>query len=371
MTKDGCFKVANYTSLKKKTTISDGSTLSANNVNLGGGFEYKPYQPSEAVTQAQTMLQQQVGAKPGPYTSQWEGQLNAIMDRINNRQPFKYDLNGDALYNQYKNQHVQQGRMAMMDTMGQAAALTGGYGNSYAQGVGQQAYQGYLQQLNDRIPELYQLALDQYDREGQDLYNRYGLISDRENTDYGRYQDGYNAWLNERDYLAGRYDAERDYDYGMYADDRDFTYGQHRDSVADQQWQMQFDEAMRQYEEGKKTRYYSGGRGGGGDDDTTPGNADLHPNPGYDAEKIKSIQAQAGIPQDGVWNDRTAAAYANGIRPKSAPTATQKITFADVGERARQIASTNGDVRGYLNQARQAGYITTSQYKSLIFTFGY
>lgn len=252
MTKDGCFKVANYTSLKKKTTISDGSTLSANNVNLGGGFEYKPYQPSEAVTQAQTMLQQQVGAKPGPYTSQWEGQLNAIMDRINNRQPFKYDLNGDAIYNQYKNQYVQQGRMAMMDTMGQAAALTGGYGNSYAQGVGQQAYQGYLQQLNDRIPELFQLALDQYDREGQDLYTRYGLISDRENTDYGRYQDGHNAWLNERDYLAGRYDAERDYDYGMYADDRDFTYGQHRDSVADQQWQMQFDEALRQYEEGKK-----------------------------------------------------------------------------------------------------------------------
>ena len=246
---------------KKKTTLS--STLSTNNVDVSGqqsGFNYKPYQPSEAVTQAQTMLQQQVGAKPGPYTSQWEGQLNTIMDRINNRQPFKYDLNGDALYNQYKNQYVQQGRMAMMDTMGQAAALTGGYGNSYAQGVGQQAYQGYLQQLNDRIPELYQLALDQYDREGQDLYNRYGLISDRENTDYGRYQDGYNAWLNERDYLAGRYDAERDYDYGMYADDRDFTYGQHRDSVADQQWQMQFDEALRQYEESKKrssggTRY--------------------------------------------------------------------------------------------------------------------
>ena len=247
------------TSVTKKKTTTSSSTNPTNNVNLGGGFEYKPYQPSDTVTQAQTLLQQQVGAKPGPYTSQWEGQLNTIMDRINNRQPFKYDLNGDALYNQYKNQYVQQGKMAMMDTMGQAAALTGGYGNSYAQGVGQQAYQGYLQQLNDRIPELYQLALDQYDREGQDLYNRYGLVSDRENTDYGRYQDGYNAWLNERDYLAGRYDAERDYDYGMYADDRDFTYGQHRDTVADQQWQMQFDEALRQYEEGKKRS--SGGPG--------------------------------------------------------------------------------------------------------------
>lgn len=320
---------------KKKTTLSSGSSLSEGNVNLGGGFELKPYQPSEAVTQAQTMLQQQVGAKPGPYTSQWEGQLNTIMDRINNRQPFKYDLNGDALYNQYKNQYVQQGRMAMMDTMGQAAALTGGYGNSYAQGVGQQAYQGYLQQLNDRVPELYQLALDQYDREGQDLYNRYGLISDRENTDYGRYQDGFNAWLNERDYLAGRYDAERDYDYGMYADDRDFTYGQHRDSVADQQWQMQFDEALRQYEESKKRS--SGGTRviyRGGDDD------------------------KAG--DDGKTQDEGTDANDNTIEEKIP-------TFGEIGETARRQA----DPQSYLIAARQAGFITPAQYKSLMITFGY
>jgi hypothetical protein len=32
--------------------------------------------------------------------------------------------------------------MAMMDTMGKAAGLTGGYGSPYAQQVGQQAYQG-------------------------------------------------------------------------------------------------------------------------------------------------------------------------------------------------------------------------------------
>lgn len=50
----------------------------------------------------------------------------------------------------------------MQDTMGQAAALTGGYGNSYAQGVGQQAYQGYLQQLNDNVPQLQAQALQTY-----------------------------------------------------------------------------------------------------------------------------------------------------------------------------------------------------------------
>ena len=105
-----------------------------------GGFQYDAYKPSDTVTQAQALLQQQMAQKPGEYTSPWQAQLNDAMNKILNREKFSYDLNGDALYQQYKDQYMTQGKMAMMDTMGQAAALTGGYGNSYAQGVGQQAY---------------------------------------------------------------------------------------------------------------------------------------------------------------------------------------------------------------------------------------
>ena len=126
------------------------------------GFKYDAYQESDAVTQAKALLQQQMNNKPGQYTSAWQDQLNDIMGKILNREEFSYDLNGDALYNQYKDQYVTQGKMAMMDTMGQAAAMTGGYGNSYAQTVGQQVYQGHLQELNNKIPELYQLALNKY-----------------------------------------------------------------------------------------------------------------------------------------------------------------------------------------------------------------
>lgn len=140
----------------------------------------------EAVRQAQLKLRQQMGSG---YQSQWQDQLDDTMQRIMNREKFTYDLNGDALYKQYKDQYITGGRMAMMDTMGQAAALTGGYGNSYAQGVGQQAYQGYLQGLNDKIPELYQLALSQYQSEGDALMDRYGLLADRDADAYGKYQD--------------------------------------------------------------------------------------------------------------------------------------------------------------------------------------
>lgn len=116
-------------------------------------------------------------------------ELDELTDRILNREKFSYDLNGDAFYNQYKDKFTQQGKMAMMDTMGQAAALTGGYGSSYAQQVGQQTYQGYLQNLNDVVPELYQLARDNYDREGDSLAQQYSLLSAQEEKEYGRHRD--------------------------------------------------------------------------------------------------------------------------------------------------------------------------------------
>ena len=182
------------------------------------------YQPSETVQQAQALLQQQLSQRPGEYQSQWQDKLDELLGKIQNREPFQYDLNGDALYQQYKDRYIQQGKQAMMDTMGEAAALTGGYGNSYAQTAGQQTYQGYLQGLNDKIPELYQLALDVYDRDGQNLYDQLALIGERENQDYSRYRDDLSEYNTELDRLWSQYVTERDTDYSRYADERDYGY---------------------------------------------------------------------------------------------------------------------------------------------------
>jgi hypothetical protein len=141
----------------------------------------------------------------------------------------------------------------MQDTMGQAAGLTGGFGSSYGQNVGQQAYNAHLQSLGDVVPELYEIARSRYDQEGADLLNMYGILGDNEAQDYGRWQDAMSAWQGERDYLAGLYDSERSYDYGKWADDRDFGYAQYRDDVADKQWERQFAAAQ--------AARYSGGGG--------------------------------------------------------------------------------------------------------------
>ena len=220
------------------------------------------YTPSATVQQAQQQLQTQLAQKPASYQSPWQTQLNDVMDRILNREKFSYDMNGDALLQQYKDSYTRQGKMAMMDTMGQAAALTGGYGNSYAQQAGQQAYQGYLQQVNDKIPELYQLALDMYNREGDALYDQASLLGAQEEMAYGRYRDEVGDWEAGLDRAQNQYYTERDFDYGKFSDDRAYEYQQGRDAVADAQWQAEFDEAVRQYEESKAKS--SGGSSGGG-----------------------------------------------------------------------------------------------------------
>ena len=113
------------------------------------------------------------GANNAPYIQQ----LNTLYDQIMNRKPFQYDLNGDLLYRQMADQYTQLGRQASADAMGQAAALTGGYGNSYATQVGNQANQQYLTMLNQNIPELWDRAYQAYLNEGDQLLQQYELAA--------------------------------------------------------------------------------------------------------------------------------------------------------------------------------------------------
>ena len=247
---DGIVGNQTWSSLETKpATKSAGTTQSTTTATTQTTQPtYAPYQQSDTVAQAQQMLHDYMAQKPGEYQSTWQGQLDEIMGQILNRQPFQYDVNSDALYQQYKDQYMALGQQAMMDTMGQASALTGGYGNSYAQTAGQQTYQGYLQQLNDKIPDLYQLALSKYQMEGNALADQYAMLGAREDQDYGRYRDSVSDYYTELDRLYSQYNTERDYDYGQYIDNRNYEYQVGRDTVADQQWQAQYDEALRQWQ---------------------------------------------------------------------------------------------------------------------------
>lgn len=164
----------------------------------------------DLITQEWGKLQQVGASNPGAYD--WNsdadyGMANDYLGQYQNRDPFSYDFNADALYQQYKDQYINQGKMAMMDTMGQAAAMTGGYGNSYAQSVGQQAYNQYLGQLNEVMPELYGMAYDRYNQEGQEMLNMYDIYMSRANDNYGRHMDAVDLWKNDYAIAKDNYDT--------------------------------------------------------------------------------------------------------------------------------------------------------------------
>lgn len=150
------------------------------------------------------------GYNPGSYSAKYdtkplEGQLAGWLNEIDNYGEFQYDLNADLLYKQMADDYVQQGQMAMQDAMANAAALSGGYGNSYAAALGNQAYQQHLTALNNNIPALQQQALNVWQAGLDQLYGQMDAGSQQLNNllaleaqNFAQWQaneaNAYNAW---------------------------------------------------------------------------------------------------------------------------------------------------------------------------------
>lgn len=173
--------------------------------NTNGKDYGQNYQNSQAITEAKNYLQGVIDNKPGQYASQYDAQINSLFEQIMGRKPFTYDVNNDPRYQQYKNQYMLSGQMAMQDTIGNAAALSAGYGNSYANMVGNQAYQGYLQQMTGMIPELYAQAAARYDQEGQDMQTLLGITQGLQDAEYGKYRDTVGDWQADRAWAENNY----------------------------------------------------------------------------------------------------------------------------------------------------------------------
>lgn len=191
--------------------------------------KYNTYTQSDSVLEKYNLANENQN-KLQSHQDSWDTDLMSkakleAYDAWKNRADFSYDVNGDALYQQYKDQYINQGRLAMMDTMGQAATMTGGYGNSYAATVGNQAYQGYLQKLNEVVPELYNMAYNMYQQEGEDLKYAYDVARDDYNTKYGEWSDKLGFLQSEQNRLDSNYYNEANLDRSMWESDRTHTTG--------------------------------------------------------------------------------------------------------------------------------------------------
>ena len=152
------------------------------------------------------------------YDDSYDKKLRESYDKIKSRPAFSYDAKSDPLYAKYRSDYISQGQKAMKDTVGQAAALSGGYASSYAENLGRQQYDSYLTKLGDVIPELYQLAYSRYADEDDRLREDHELIAELRDDEYRRYTDALNDYntQQEREYQHQR-DGKKDADSALSA----------------------------------------------------------------------------------------------------------------------------------------------------------
>lgn len=191
----------------EKVTASAGSSGVASNTGVP--------EAAAAGTGVQETQNQSKGVDFSKITAEYEGkydqQLADLYNQITQRKPFEYNSEDDMLYQQYVDRYTKGGKLAMEDTMGQAAALTGGYGNSYAQRVGQQTYDEYMTGLNDQAATLMQQAYQRYMDEGDQLTKQYSMLGQLAADDYSKWADQYERAMNEAAIRgnSGDFDAYR------------------------------------------------------------------------------------------------------------------------------------------------------------------
>lgn len=143
--------------------------------------------------------------KPGEYAGTWADVLNQKVTNYINQDPYSYKSQNDASYQAAKDQYTKTGQQAMKDTMAQASALTGGYGNTYSQSVGQQQYNAQMDNLSQKAIEYEQQAYNRYVSDREQQLNTINALQNLDNTEYSRNRDAINDYNTFLNYLQNKY----------------------------------------------------------------------------------------------------------------------------------------------------------------------
>lgn len=160
-----------------------------------------------------------------PYADQQQAALNAVL----NREKFSYDPAQDIAWQNTKKQYLREADRAVQDTMGNAAALTGGMASTAAATAASQAGDYYRTQLTDRLGDFEQNAYNRYmDDIGLNYQQLDALnnMSDREKQDYidalGLDFDTLSAITNLSQQARDEYDTDRNFAYNQWTDELGF-----------------------------------------------------------------------------------------------------------------------------------------------------
>lgn len=177
------------------------------------------------------------------WNEKYGGRIEDALQAILNREKWSYNAEDDPAYRAYRDAYTREGNRAYQNAYAQMAANTGGYGSSAGMTAAGQQMNYYMQQLNNRIPELMQNSYNRYMNE-QEL-NRAALQS-LMNVGQSDYSKQYQAnrdsisdvnAANYYDYLRDK-DA-RDYNRSVETEDRLWDYN--KQLYADKVLQSKYD----------------------------------------------------------------------------------------------------------------------------------
>ena len=179
----------------------------ASNTDIVGADIYAgmstPYSKSASVLQAEQLLQSKIDKG---YAGTYKESLNNLINDFMNRESFEYDVDKDQMFQQALASAMGSGKTAMQDTMGQAAALTGGYGSTYATSAGNQAYNAFIEDAYNNLPEYYNMALAAYEAEGQQMLQQYNMLDSADTKEYNQWYDDINLqYRSTRDMVNDEY----------------------------------------------------------------------------------------------------------------------------------------------------------------------
>lgn len=162
------------------------------------------------------------------WDSKYGSRIEDALSTILNREKWSYDAESDPAYQAYKDAYTREGNRAYQNAYAQMAANTGGYGSSAGMTAAGQQMNYYMQQLNDRVPELMQNSYNRY--LGEQELNRAALESlmGVANDDYSKAYQANRDSINDsnaanyQNYLRD-IDA-RDYNRRVETEDRLWDY---------------------------------------------------------------------------------------------------------------------------------------------------
>lgn len=181
---------------KVKDLTSKGQLVSDDTWNSLG----KQFSTPNSVRQADSYLSSQLQKIQSGKTS-YTDQVRDMMDTIMGREKFTYDVDKDPLFQQALASAMNSGKTAMQDTIGQASALTGGYGSTYATSAANQAYNAFIEDAYNNLPQYYQMAMEAYQMEGDDLYRQLDMLTSADEREYSRNVTAYDATYQHRNQM--------------------------------------------------------------------------------------------------------------------------------------------------------------------------